>query len=700
LPLFMHTIKIRVSIFLVVSILLTITTLTISIIFYKNTTSVIFSLSDKIVQTTTREVILNTTQYLNTPASITRMLARLVAKEDIVANHENLWACMWDLLHDTKQIASVYIGDKHGNFVQSRKFPELATRIADRTGQNPREIWHYRDENYNIIRTESKEKIYDPRERPWYKNTKNDPGTGVDSNRNTVFLTDTYIFYTTKSPGITASYPVTDNHGTVNAVVGTDIYLDQLSLFMADQEVSPNGIVFIMDSNNTIVAYPDIRKTVRIDKNSGLRSASIKDIEEKWVTDAVRLYNKTLQKKLISVTDGKRHIASFADFPESFGKDWKIVIIIPEDDLVGHLQRMTTITLSISLFIIILSIFIMNSISNKLSRPILKLSDEMELIKDFNLDDVRGVKSIYKEINIMNDSLLTMKQGLQAFKKYVPSELVRQLIQAGEGAHLGGKSDELTIFFSDIADFTSIAENLPAGELMLYLSEYMNELTVLIMNEKGTIDKYIGDAIMAFWGAPVVLENHSYHACKAAIACQKKIRVLNDKWDREGKPVMKTRIGIHTGNVIVGNMGSDERLNYTIIGDNVNLCSRIEGINKEYKTEILITESAYQNVSQFFYCRPVDIVAVKGKTRGVKIYELLAEKSDQNTLLSQVCSKFTLAFELYQKKEFTKASEIYSEIFKSDNNDLTAGYLADRCEEIIRNGLSEQWSGINVLSFK
>src|SRR5262249_23515961 len=153
-------------------------------------------------------------------------------------------------------------------------------------------------------------------------------------------------------------------------------------------------------------------------------------------------------------------------------------------------------------------------------------------------------------------------------------------------ARISGQRRELTILFSDIKDFTSISEALRPAEIAAQLSEYLNSVTEAIVEESGTVDKYIGDAVMAFWGAPLELKNHAAAACRAALRAQKRIKELNASWAAEGRPAFCTRIGINTGEVIVGNMGSEQRLNYTVIGDPVNLASRLEGINKNYGTRI------------------------------------------------------------------------------------------------------------------
>jgi adenylate cyclase len=203
---------------------------------------------------------------------------------------------------------------------------------------------------------------------------------------------------------------------------------------------------------------------------------------------------------------------------------------------------------------------------------------------------------------------------------------VQQLIESREDSRVGGIRKQVVVIFSDIENFTSIAEKMDPNELMEQICQYFDELSNIIISQKGTIDKYIGDSIMAFWGAPLMVKNPCDHAAKAALLCQKKIEELNKEWTKQGKPSFITRIGIHKGEAIVGNVGSSERLNYTALGDTINMTSRIEKINKIYNTNIIVSDSVYEEIKDRFTLRRIDTVVLTGRTAAIDIYELLAEK--------------------------------------------------------------------------
>ena len=305
--------------------------------------------------------------------------------------------------------------------------------------------------------------------------------------------------------------------------------------FSINLKSAKNGIAFIINRKNEIVAYPDVNLIV---KKTGdhLRPARIDEIGISWISEGFRKGESVLKDNFAFDFDGTSYIASITPFPASFGKDWRIAIFAPEDDFIGVAKATNQIVFYFSLMMIAIGVTISIILSRQLSRPIVRLTKEAEKIRNFDLEGRLTIDSHIHEIILLNNSITSMKKGLQAFEKYVPKELVRQLIKTDKGVKLGGQSREITILFSDITQFSSISENLSPQDTMIYLSEYLEELTKIILQTKGTVDKYIGDSIMAFWGAPLKNENHASYACHAAVKMIHKIEGLNKKWTAQGRP--------------------------------------------------------------------------------------------------------------------------------------------------------------------
>lgn len=281
-----------------------------------------------------------------------------------------------------------------------------------------------------------------------------------------------------------------------------------------------------------------------------------------------------------------------------------------------------------------------------------------------------------------------------AFSHYVTASVVNEILKDTSQLKLGGERKELTVFFSDIAGFTNISERLEIERLVILLNDYLTAMTDnIIIQNKGMLDKYEGDAIMAVFGAPINNKTHAIQACKSALDNQRILKEeLWPRWKVAGFPLFTVRIGINTGPMIVGNMGSKSRFDYTVIGDNVNLGSRLESLNKVYQTDILISESTYQLVKDDMRCRMIDLVRVKGKRIPVRVYELISFKNTSSDAINEFISTYERAFEHYEKQEFQQAITILGEIKTSCRpKDGASKVLLARCQRYVNNPPPEDW---------
>ncbi len=282
----------------------------------------------------------------------------------------------------------------------------------------------------------------------------------------------------------------------------------------------------------------------------------------------------------------------------------------------------------------------------------------------------------------------------KAFSSYISPELVSRIIEEPERLALGGESRVVSILFSDIRDFTTISERLEPRELVRLLNEYLGPMTEIVIREHGMLDKYIGDAIMAIFGAPLELPDHAQRACISSLKMTKELRALNNKWQKEGWPTVEAGIGISTGEVIVGNMGTDVRFDYTAIGDEVNLAARLEGLNKFYGTEIIVSQSTFEHIErEGFVLRELDLVAVKGKATPTPIYELM-DFNVPHSPKRRIAEEFKCALEIYRKRNFAEAREAFSSILNSHPGDGPSAIYIKRCEEYIVHPPHDRWEGV------
>jgi adenylate cyclase len=285
------------------------------------------------------------------------------------------------------------------------------------------------------------------------------------------------------------------------------------------------------------------------------------------------------------------------------------------------------------------------------------------------------------------------------FGKYVSPVIIDNLIKNPDKIKLGGEKRNITIFFSDIRGFTSISENLKPEDLVCLLNEYLSEMTSTIMKDRGLVDKYMGDAIMAFWGAPIDQPNHAEMACSSSLEMINKLRELQKKWKEQDIPYFDIGIGLNSGDAIVGNMGSYDRFDYTAMGDNVNLASRLEGLNKIYGTNIIISEKTYKIVKNKFETRKLDAVQVIGKKKSILIYELINYRGK----ISKKQHDFIKHFETGINHYFDKKWELAIKSFKNAQkiiNDDASNLFINRCKMFQKNPPSDQWNGVWEIKIK
>lgn len=287
------------------------------------------------------------------------------------------------------------------------------------------------------------------------------------------------------------------------------------------------------------------------------------------------------------------------------------------------------------------------------------------------------------------------------FSRYVDPSVVDQLVGNPELVRLGGERKTMTVLFSDIANFTTVSEGLAPDDLVAHLNDYLTAMTDVVFQNSGTLDKYIGDAIIAFWGAPLELKDHAYKACRTAIEMTSRLESLRTKWADEGKPILNFRIGINSGEMVVGNVGGKERFDYTVIGDNVNLASRLETANKMYRTRILLSEYTYELVKKEVFARELDLIVVKGRTKPVIIYELIADLSDEiSDEKKKVVEHYCTALAKYRNREWGIAANLFEKALSIDSADYPSEMYLERCKLYEMEPPPADWNGVFVMTTK
>jgi len=343
------------------------------------------------------------------------------------------------------------------------------------------------------------------------------------------------------------------------------------------------------------------------------------------------------------------------------------------------------LTISLIVFYIITNNYIFNKWNMWLT----------EVYPIFTIIFVSGGVTIFQ---FMTEEREKRKIGM-AFSHYVSPSLMNEILKDPKKLVLGGEEKRLTVLFSDIRGFTTISEGLKPQVLVKLINDYLTPMTDIILKNGGTIDKYMGDAIMAFWGAPVWQEDHHIRACRTALEMLKKLGELQAVWEKSGIPKLEIGVGISTGKVTVGNMGSTTRFDYTVMGDTVNLGSRLEGLNKEYGTYIIAPKYTYEDVKTGFIFRQLDWVKVKGKERPIKIYELMGEKND-GSKLKEISEMFESGLKSYMERDWDKAKGYFHNVLKVRDDDEPSKVFLSRVDMLRKTELPPDWDGVFIMTKK
>ncbi len=296
-----------------------------------------------------------------------------------------------------------------------------------------------------------------------------------------------------------------------------------------------------------------------------------------------------------------------------------------------------------------------------------------------------------------------------AFQSYVTPSVVESVLREPERLKLGGETRELTVMFSDVRGFTTISEKLTSEQLVELLNNYLSKMTDLVFESDGTLDKYIGDALMAIWGAPVVQDDHAVRACYTAIDMLEVLeKELKPRWIKDGLktipagtiPAIDIGIGLNTGSMTVGNMGSDQRFDYTVMGDNVNLASRLEGTTKQYANNIIISEFTRRVAGDAIVVRELDSVRVKGKLEPVRIFDLIGKKGQVEDRVLEKVALFEQGLALYRKTEWDMAEKVWQKLLIHNPDDETTRIFLKRIEEFRRNPVPQGWDGVYEMKTK
>ena len=529
---------------------------------------------------------------------------------------------LWTLLQQSPELDSTYVADDEGQMLMVLRYPAPAVRRISRGPSFTTETWEFKPASsaqddarhrYATTRIEARRSSYDPAQRSWYIGARKANGP---------VWTQPYVFAAAQELGVTYALPSrrTQADGASRTlVVAGDVSLGRLSEFVRlFSSSSGQGNSALLSADHRVLARSDVPGVVRqlMPAKDGVLGA----LSDHLLSDGAA--DGPPETSFSMAYGGRRYLVQTSRIPST---GWELVSWVPEDMLLGALQRAVLWGLLLAMLFLAATLLLSLRLSKLVTSPVENLSHIARRIGLLELDNLPREHSRVLEIQHLDQALDESARSLKAFSKFVPVDVINRLIAEGHALAPSGSPRRITVMFTDVEGFTSISESIPADVLVGLLTEYFTVAARVIAQHGGAIDKFIGDGIMVLWGAPADLQDAEYQACTAALQLHAEMAALNGRWRAQGLPEFRTRIGIHTGVVIAGVLGSNDRLAYTAFGDVINVASRIEGINKQLNTQTLVSEATFEALGGRLRTRRIEEDAeLRGRQTRMVLYELLA----------------------------------------------------------------------------
>lgn len=556
-------------------------------------------------------------------------------------------------------------------------------RIIDSVEGEKVDSWIYLSNWGEAVAVERADSIsYDPRPRPWYKAAQEVKGVATSG---------VHVFSSLGQPGMTLSGKLATTDGELIGVFGADITTRSLSRFLIEHAIGTDGVVFILDEDDRLIGYPHPERAMA-QADGQIDVVKAEAVDDRVVADAVRLRGSLGDRFRSELGEnGETYLVTFNRFPDDFGKRWTIGTVGNETVFTGPLRRASLMIVLIGTIFLGLAFFAVLWASRLLTRPIQALTAETDSIRRFNLDGEVTVQSAIAEVHTLADAVGAMKAALKSFGTYVPKDLVREIVESGTPTEVGGQRRQVTVLFTDLANFTTASESMAPEVLMDRLSTYFQAVSQTIEATGGIVDKFIGDGLMALWNAPTPIDGHEIRACRAVMDARDATAKLNTWLAAEGEAPLFTRFGLHTGIGVVGNVGAHDRMQYTALGACVNLASRVESLNKRFATECLVTGDIETAARGHFLFRPLGPVMAHGTSTAVLLFELMGDLGADHA--AALCAAWADPFAAWQARDWAAAAAAFTHFLALYPQDGPAAVLSAMSRQFLAQP-EPAWDGI------
>ncbi len=609
-----------------------------------------------------------------------------VDRLDIAERHRQLVA----LLKRHPTVSAAFVGYADGNFIYAGRpnsfsptdrpdFDKadrnaVVLRVIEGAGPARREVSWLEAPDGTRGTEHAQPTDYDPKTRPWYVEAEKVRGP---------VLTEPYRFAWSNEVGISAGVPLVGGGG----VIGFDYTLEVLSRLISTYKITPNAVIMVGHGDGVV----DLESEGCVATMPGCMPGDAK--VRATLRRAIR--NAVAEKRRIDrrvFVDDRPYRMIAGPVPEVLGQHFVVGTAVPAVELAADSRALLERAAVAAAIAVGLAILAALAASMAVSRSIGLIAAKTERIRNLDFTDRAPMQSRISEIVRLSDAVERMREGLEVFGRYVSKDLVHQIMRSPDNSGVGGTRREVTVLFTDIEGFSRLSETMEPELLTSRLSRYFEALGGAISANRSTIDKYIGDSIMAFWNAPEPDDDHIANACRAALQAAAAGHRLSAKWRRLGRPAFTTRFGLHTGLAVVGNVGARERINYTLVGAVANQASRLEGMNKVYGTELLASGEVARPMADRFVWRHIDRIVAAGTTETHDIHEPLGE-IDTAPAHAAMLAHWTAGRAAYVEGRFEAAIASFEAVAAIRLNDGPSRVFIERCTRFLASGTPAGWDG-------
>jgi adenylate cyclase len=660
----------------------------------RNAHALVAEINDRITASVTNDLVKTISDAEATQAALRTIFFQGVIKIDDEAKREFVFLSQ---LQRQQSLSWVAFGWPNGNFFGAAKDAKDNIHMV--------EVRHERDSDTGSLRIDSYQTgvgdiIFQQRavttsdfhatRQPWYQQA---------VNAKLPVWSEASEFPTGHQPAIATSNRL-EIYGHYLGVMTVTIDLSRLAHFLSSLAVSRHGHAFILAEDGRVLPSMTDSGAPQMDwgmlaENQDPVVGAVTLALKKGGIDLAKV-NAEYNLDVRDPADGRDYFVNIAPLPF---RHWSVATVIPAEDILGDIPAATQRLYMLMIGLVTLLLVAATAAADRLiSRPITAIARQMGEIEHFHVDRLSYRPSHLRELDHLSRALQQMGAGLSSFRKYLPADLVETLVARGIDAKPGGRRQAVTVLFSDLGGFTGLTEAAPE-RTVAFLGEHLQAMSEAIHAGGGTVDKFIGDSVMALWNAPSDHPHHALAACRAALVCHQHFAAMRQVAKAEGLGAIDLRLGINSGEALVGNIGSPDRLNYTAIGDTVNIASRLESLNKQYGTSILIGAATAEAVGDQLLLRHLDRVAVYGRQGGLDVYELLGI-AEASALDHGWIAQYEAGLAAYMARDWDQAISCFTAADDLRGGDPASRIMQERCHQYRDTPPPADWDGTAISARK